>query len=827
MIQKGYDIKAIAETLEGEFVNYSSNDPISELTTDSRQSLNKNFLFFAIVSKRNDGHKYIQDAYQKGVRNFVISKAIDLGKMKDANFILVEDTLKSLQELAKFHRSKFSIPLIGITGSNGKTTVKEWLYHLLQKDYKIVRSPKSYNSQIGVPLSVWRISEEDELGIFEAGISQKGEMQQLREIIQPQIGILTNIGDAHLENFASKKEIAVEKIKLFEDCEYLIYCADDAEMQEVSKNLKAKHIIAWSFHKNSTKPYISRVEKKSNLSEVQIIHNQNEYIYRIPFTDDASIENSISCFFALACLNALNEQTLKRMENLQAVAMRLEIKEGINSSLLINDSYNSDFHSLKIAMQLLSQYNQYSKKILILSDVVQVSQSKKELYQELAQLVDDGKIDLFVGIGEEIKAYQEFFPVKSLFFPDIRHFMKEFNFREIDHSAVLIKGARKFGMEKISEALQQKSHETILEINLDSVIDNLNYFRSLLKKETKIMAMVKAFSYGSGNSEIAKTLQFHQVDYLGVAYADEGTDLRKAGIHVPIMVMNPEIGSYENMIRNRLEPEIYSFRVLHKFLGALEENQYFASTDDPYPIHIKLDTGMHRLGFANEDISSLIEKLNQSGSVKVVSVFSHLTSSEDETHDDYTKMQIATFERMSEEIIRGIGYQPLLHILNSNGVLRFPEYQYDMVRLGIGLYGVAGDEKLQKKLKYVSRLKTHISQVRKLEAGDTVGYSRKGLKEKAGKIATIPIGYADGLGRSLGNGKWQVQIGNRLFPTIGNICMDMCMIDLMDADVEEGEEVLVFGGKKNVKDLSIAMGKSAYEVLTGISSRVKRIYYFE
>ena len=822
-----YSSSRIAQIIHADFLQFCSDSEITELSTDSRQAMGGNFLFFAIVSGRNDGHNYIADAYQKGVRNFIISREVAVKQHKPANFMLVDDTLQALQVLAKHHRSLFSLPLIGITGSNGKTTVKEWLYQLLQADLKVVRSPKSYNSQIGVPLSAWRISTEDELGIFEAGISQKNEMQRLEEIICPQIGLLTNIGDAHLENFNSKEEIAREKIKLFENCETVIFCADQQEAGFIKNEVKAQKLLAWSYKESSKYPYVKEINRGKSFTKIFIKFSGKEYQYRIPFLDAASIENSISCFFALSSIGHLNEKTLKRMEELQPIAMRLEIKEGIQGSLLINDSYNSDFQSLKIALQLLSQYDHKERKVLIFSDLVQISQNKDAVYQQVAELVFESNLQLFVGIGPDMFSHQKRFPASSLFYEDVKQFLQDFDFDHIANSAVLIKGARKFGMEKISEVLQQKSHETVLEINLNFAVDNLNYFRSLLKKRTKIMAMVKAFSYGAGSVEIAKVLQFHQVDYLGVAYADEGLELRKAGIFVPIMVMNPEIESYETMIRNQLEPEIFSFRVLEKFLQSLAENQYFASSDDPYPIHLKLDTGMRRLGFSPEDILQLANILSDNPKVKVVSVFSHLTSAEEPSHDEFTKEQVRIFEEMAALLSMRLEYQPLKHILNSSGVLRFPEFQFDMVRLGIGLYGVSSEVEVQKKLKYVSRLTTHISQVKTLKANETVGYFRSGVKEKGGKIATIPIGYADGLGRALGNGKWQVQIGNRLFPTIGNVCMDMCMIDLLDAEVEEGAEVLIFGGKRTVKDLAIAMGKSAYEVLTGISGRVKRIYFFE
>lgn len=822
-----YNIESVAEILQGKFLQFHVNVEITELITDSRQNLNQAFLFFAIISARNDGHKYIADAYKKGVRNFVVSQAVNLDQIPEANVIQVADSLKSLQLLAKYHRCKYQLPIIGVTGSNGKTIVKEWLFQLLQNKMKIVRSPKSYNSQIGVPLSVWKISEEDELGIFEAGISQKDEMSKLQKMINPTIGVITNIGDAHLENFSSKQEIAQEKMELFADCKTLVFCKDDPIILEQVKKLKLQRSIAWSYQESNSDYWVKNVEKKPGSTEIQIKLKEESYSYSIPFADDASIENSISCFFTLFAIGELNEDTLKSMEDLQAVAMRLEIKEGMHSSLLINDSYNSDLQSLKIALQVLWQHGRHKRRILILSDLIQVSQSKEQLYQEIARLIEERRIDLFVGIGKDIMAHQKYFPQNSFFYDNVKQFLREFDIENISASAVLIKGARKFGLEKISESLQQKSHETILEINLNSVIDNLNYIRSLLHKRTKVMAMVKAFSYGSGSSEIAKALQFHQVDYLGVAYTDEGMDLRKSGISTPIMVMNPEIESYENMIRHQLEPEIFSFRVLHKFMDALQENQYFASSDEPFPIHIKLDTGMHRLGFAEEDIPQLAEELTKYPTIKIVSVFSHLTSSEDESQDEYSMMQVEKFEKMANRLTKALGYKPLFHILNSNGILRFPQFQFDMVRLGIGLYGVVGNEESQKHMKYVSRLKTHISQIMKLKAGERVGYSRMGIKEKAGKIATIPVGYADGIGRSLGNGNWQVQIGNCLFPTIGNICMDMCMIDLLDAEVEEGDEVLVFGGKKTIKDLAVSMEKSPYEVLTGISGRVKRIYFFE
>lgn len=826
MKSQGYHISEIAKIVNAKSLQFTRDDLIYELASDSRQSLNPNYIFIAISSSRNDGHKYLEQAYLKGVRNFMLSRDVSTQNFPEANFLLVENCLSSLQTLTAYHRQQFEIPLIGITGSNGKTSVKEWLYQLLHNDYNIVRSPKSFNSQIGVPLSVWKMNDDDEIGIFEAGISQKDEMEKLQKIIQPTIGIITNIGDAHSQNFSSKKETVREKLKLFKESETLIYCRDYLEIDEMVKELVKPNKFSWSFSKEA-RLRIHSVEKAERKTRILGEIDQQQVEFEIAFMDQASIENSINCWLCLYVLGYSAEAASSKMPLLQQLAMRLELKEGINDSTLINDSYNSDLDSLKIALQVLSQQFQHSKKSLILSDLVQIKTAKKKLYQAVVNLVKENGIQRFVGIGEDIMLHRELFDEGSSFYLSTKDFLHEFNLTSISNEAILIKGARKFEFEKITELLQQKSHETMLEINLSAMIDNLNFFRSKLNKDTKLMAMVKAFSYGSGSFEIANVLQYHHVDYLSVAYADEGVALRKAGISIPIMVMNPETESYESMIRNKLEPEIYSLRVLELFKKSLKANQYFLSDEEAYPIHIKLDTGMHRLGFMEDEIASLIKELKKSNEVKAVSIFSHLSSAEDEQEDDYTLLQIEKFEKMSNSLIDSLQEKPIIHLLNSNGMLRFPKQAYDMVRLGIGLYGIVSLKDFQNKLKPISVLKTAVSQIKKLSKGDSVGYSRKGFMTSDGRIATIPVGYADGISRSLGSGNWHVQIGKHLFPTIGNICMDMCMINIGDADIKEGEEVIVFGGKKSIYELSEAMQKSPYELLTGISSRVKRIYYYE
>ncbi len=826
-----YDIQKVAEIIGAKVaINSAENTVISQILMDSRKILTPAIsLFFAIKGDRHDGHRFIEELIKKGVHNFVISQAEKRYDTLDANFILVEDTLHAVQQLTGYHRKQFSLPVIGITGSNGKTIVKEWLYQLMRQDKNIVRSPKSYNSQIGVPLSVWQLEEEHELALFEAGVSQPGEMIKLESIIQPNIGIITNIGEAHAENFSSLQQKVFEKLKLYTEAKVLIYCKDyltiDDEINKEDFLQKDIELFTWS-RKTKADLQIGRIAKTNFETEIQGIYKNDFIKIKIPFSDDASIENAIHCWVLMLYLGYDNERIAERMEQLSPVAMRLELKEGVNNCSIINDSYNSDLGSLTIALDFLNQQKQHHKRTLVLSDILQSGKNETQLYREVATLIAQKQVSRLIGIGEAIFRQKDLFTIQKEFFATTEDFLKHYEASMFQDETILLKGARAFSFERISTVLQQKAHETVLEINLNALIHNLNFYRSGLNPDTKIMAMVKAFSYGNGGFEIANILQFHRVDYLAVAYADEGVELRKAGITLPIMVMSPEEYSFESMIQYKLEPEIYSFRVLQLYSDAVKRNAQYNLLNE-YPIHIKLDTGMHRLGFEEADINELIIRIKNHKFLTIKSVFSHLAGTDEAEHDIFTNTQVLNFIKMRDEINGHFNYRILSHILNSAGILRFPKAQFDMVRLGIGLYGITPDEKEQKQLQSIGTLKTTITQIKNVPAGETIGYSRKGIATCVIQTATVAIGYADGLSRRLSNGIGNMWVNGYRAPIVGNVCMDMCMIDITDIPASEGDEVIVFGPDYPITQIAKDIGTIPYEVLTNISQRVKRVYFQE
>ncbi len=826
-----YHISEIARIVKGEPADGNLKDySVRDILIDSRKLISPDQgIFFALTSKRNDGHKYIDDLYQRGLRNFVVSIApMHPDQYPDANFIVVRNTLQALQSLARAHREKFNMPVIGVTGSNGKTIVKEWLYQLLSPDKKIIRSPKSYNSQIGVPLSVWQMDTQYDMAIFEAGISETDEMEKLQPIIRPTIGIFTNIGEAHNENFISINQKAGEKLKLFTKVDVLIYCLDHHEISEViirSEMLKMIKTFNWSY-KQPADLVITKIRKDSERrTHITGNYQDQENTIIIPFTDDASVENAVQCWAALIYLGYDTESITPRFERLQPIAMRLELKDGINHCTIINDSYNSDINSLSIAIDFLRQQGNQKRKTIILSDILQSGKDEDELYSRIAEIINNKGIDQIIGIGPSITRQSEKFTITKSFYKDTDDFLRKFSFAQFSNEMILLKGARIFEFELISQALQQKTHETVMEINLDALVHNLNYYRSKIDPNTRIMAMVKAFSYGIGSFEIANALQFHRIDYLAVAYADEGVELRKAGINVPIMVMNPDEQSFDAIIQHYLEPEIYSLRILDMLGKAIKKN--ILGRNKPVKVHIKLDTGMYRLGFAEEDLDELIEKLKNNGTIYVQSVFSHLAASEDPIEDDFTRRQIERFTVMSSRIKEAADHQVLLHILNSAGITRFPEARFDMVRLGISLYGVASTPEDEAILETVGTLKSAISQVKTVAEGDTIGYNRSFKAARQMRIAIVPIGYADGLSRHLSNGKGHMLINGSLVPIVGNVCMDMCMVDITNIQAEEGDEVIVFGKDRPIHELAEEMDTIPYEVLTSISKRVKRVYFHE
>jgi alanine racemase len=825
-----HSISAIASVIKAAITGKGNLEcVIKNLLIDSRKLSNaETSLFFAIKGERHDGHTYITDLYEKGVRNFVVSTLPpNTEEFTNTTFFLVTNTLLALQELCAFHREQFKIPVIGITGSNGKTIVKEWLYQLMREDKNIVRSPKSFNSQVGVPLSVWQITEENNLGIFEAGISKPNEMSLLETIIQPNIGLITNIGQAHDENFENQKQKVDKKLKLFIHSEVLIYCKDYLLVHNeitANKALRELKVFSWS-RKVRADLLIGRITKSTTDTEIQGVYKNDFIKINIPFIDEASIENAIHCWAMLLYLGYENALIAERMRFLSPIAMRLELKEGINNCSIINDSYNSDLGSLAIALDFLNQQKQHLKKTLILSDILQSGRNEEALYKEVAELIHKKGVSRLIGIGAGISNQAKQFDIEKFFYKSTDEFLKQFNNSFFRDETILLKGARAFGFEAISKVIQQKAHETVLEINLNAIVHNLNYYRSKIKADTKIMAMVKAFSYGSGSFEIANILQFHRVDYLAVAYADEGIELRKAGITMPIMVMNPEEQSYDAMIQYNLEPEIYSFRVFNLFEETLKRSVH--DNVDPISIHIKLDTGMHRLGFDEGEINELIVRIKNNRDITIKSIFSHLAASDETEHDDFTRHQIKKFNEMSEKIKTHFSYSIMKHILNSAGISRFPDAQFDMVRLGIGLYGIGVNPSEQTQLQNVSTLKTSISQIKNIPANETIGYSRKGLATRDIQIATVPIGYADGLSRKLSGGKGKMMVKGKPAPIIGNVCMDMCMIDITDINANENDEVIVFGESYPIAQIARDVATIPYEILTNVSRRVKRVYYQE
>ncbi|CAM4087098.1 bifunctional UDP-N-acetylmuramoyl-tripeptide:D-alanyl-D-alanine ligase/alanine racemase [Flavobacterium antarcticum] len=820
-------LQDIIPHLNAEIHGNISSKEIDLVSIDSRSMQNnEHTLFFALSGPNYDAHSYIYELIERGVRNFVVHYIPANVELK-ANFFVVSDTKLALQKFAEYYRNLFSFPVIGITGSNGKTIVKEWLNFLLSPDFNIIRSPKSYNSQIGVPLSVIATNEMHNLGIFEAGISTVGEMNALQKIIKPTIGLLTNIGSAHDEGFDNIGEKIKEKLQLFKDVDVLIYHKNRTIEQflpsigiQITSLGTKRRTFNWSFKDKEADVFIS---KNSVLDKtlLKIDYKKQSFEVKVPFLDDASVENAIQCLMVLLHFGYNFETIENRMNLLYPVEMRLKVKNGINNTTIIDDSYSSDFQSLKIALDFLESQNQHKKKTLILSDIFQSGLSNEELYARVSQLVISNKINRVIGIGETISQYKSKF-VNCTTFNSTADFISAFEDLTFENETLLVKGARSFEFEKIVVLLEEKTHETVLEINLNAISHNLSFYKSKLKPSTKLMVMVKAFGYGSGGFEIAKLLEHLQVDYLGVAFADEGISLKISGIKTPIMVLNPENTSFRAIIQFQLEPEIYCMKGLNAFLKITEEKKL-----KNYPVHIKIDTGMHRLGFEEEDLPLLIETLKNTPSIEVKSVLSHLATSDDLENHDFATQQIALFERLSRQIMDELQINPIRHILNTSGISNFGESQYDMVRLGIGLYGISNDEKEQKYLENVGTLKSVISQIRTIEKNESVGYGRKFVAIQSMKIATIPIGYADGISRLWGNEIGYVMINNQKAPILGSICMDMLMVDCSGINCTEGDKVIVFGENPSVKEIAKKTHTIPYEILTSISQRVKRIFYRE
>ena len=825
-----YTIGEIAEMIGIPSDKLRESDVVSHLLIDSRTiSFPETSLFFALKTKTNDGHKYIEDLYHLGVRSFVVTdKPAHYERLEDANFLVVKNVLTALQKIAALHRKRFSIPVLGITGSNGKTVVKEFLYQLMHNDFNIVRSPRSYNSQVGVPLSVWEMNDNHTFGIFEAGISELGEMDRLRKIICPTIGLITNIGEAHQENFRSAKEKCMEKLSLFIDSDIIIYNVDDKLIENaLEASCLSYKAIGWSRKDTDATLFVKSVEKGEKATKICCVMMGVTHVFTVPFYSDAYIEDVIHCIAILFYLKP--EEILRKdyeFATLEPVAMRLEIMEGINGCLVINDTYNSDINSLNVALDFQGNRNKDGKlkNTVILSDILQSGMSPEMLYSKVAELFRRKQVGRLIGIGKDINTNRRLFAglgFENDFYLSTDDFIQSFDSKKFNNEIILIKGSRFFHFEMITELLEKKVHETILEVNLDAIIHNYKTYRSKLDRKTKMICMVKAFGYGVGAFELAKTLQNQGCDYLAVAVADEGEELRKEGISIPLMVMNPEFSSFNLLFEYMLEPEVYSFKLLDALIK--EANRRGITS---FPVHIKIDTGMHRLGFNPEDVPEICRKIRTQGGLMVRSVFTHLAGSDAPEYDDYTYYQLDTFKNVSLQIEEELGYPVLKHALNSAGIERFIDYQMDMVRLGISLYGVSASGTV-KDLQSVCSLKTIVLQTRELKAGDSVGYGRKALLERDSTIAVISIGYADGYDRRLGNGAGEVLIRGKRCKTVGNVCMDTCMVNVTDRDVREGDEVIVFNNKLTISEIADKLDTIPYEILTSISPRVKRIYFQE
>ena len=818
------NLKSLLSVLHAEWIGSDTAIFIDHISIDSRSLQNgSQTLFFALSGVNNDAHSYVLELIEKGVENFVVEYIPENCHGK-ANFLVVKSTLEALQHFAAYHRNLFHFPIIGLTGSNGKTIVKEWLNFLLSPDYNIIRSPKSYNSQVGVPLSVIAINEKHNLGIFEAGISTVNEMDKLEKIIRPTIGVLTNIGTAHDEGFLNLVQKIDEKLLLFKDSPVIIYQKNEIVDSCLSQfaaeyMLHPRKLLSWSYTDKTADVFILKKENINETTIIQYQYGKENYDLKIPFSDSASIENTISCLLVLLYFEYDSETIQNRINGLYPVEMRLEVKNGIQNCSIIDDSYSSDFQSLKIALDFLESQKKNASKTVILSDIFQSGFSNEELYSKVAQLIVDNKVNRVIGIGSTISSFKDKFS-NCITYPNTAEFINDFENLEFSNETILIKGARSFQFEEIVTLLEEKTHETILEINLNSISHNLNFFKSKLANDVKIMVMVKAFGYGNGGLEIAKLLEHHKVDYLGVAFADEGISLKNGGIKLPIMVLNPESTSFASIIQYQLEPEIYTIKGLNAFLKIAREKNL-----KDFPIHIKLDTGMHRLGFEENTIDELIAALKGNSTVRIQSILSHMATSDDMNHYEFALSQIRLFEKLSSKLMNELGVSPIRHILNTSGISNFPDAQYDMVRLGIGLYGVSNDSSEQKYLENVGTLKSIISQVRTIPAGDSVGYGRRFMAQKETKIATIPIGYADGISRLWGNQIGYVTIKNQKASIVGSVCMDMLMADVSEIDCKEGDSVIIFGESPTVTEIAEALKTIPYEILTSISQRVKRVFF--
>ena len=821
-----YSIFEIADILGAKSENLNDSK-IDILLTDSRSLVYpERSLFFALHTQSNDGHKYIGHLYEKGVRNFVVEKIPEGNYDNRTNFIVVDDSIKALQELAAYHRHRFNIPVIGITGSKGKTIVKEWLYQLLRDDMRIERSPRSYNSQIGVPLSVWDINENTQLAIIEAGISEPDEMQKLAEIIDPTITVVTNIGDEHSEGFSSIEEKCIEKLRLSRNSKSIVYNSDDPIISNGIIDLAyGKQEISWSKKISDAPLFISSIIKHRNSTDIHFSYLLYGETVTIPFTSSYDIENAIICIATLLSLRIqLTGEIKKRFMHLSPIGTRIDVIEGVNKSLLIYDTYTNDYESFVSSLDFMMRRTTANRtSTVILSDVLKENLPAEYVYGEIAEMLRMRHIDRFIGVGEEILSYRHLFGSNSKFYRTTDELLESMSPSDFSNELILLKGSPDFNFCKINEMLEARQHETVLEVNLDALVNNFNFYRSHLKPETKIVCMLKASGYGAGSYELAKTLQSQGAAYIAVAAHDEGVGLRNAGITMPIMVLNPKVVNYKALFENHLEPEIFSFEMCREIIHEAEKFGI-----ENYPVHIKIDSGMHRLGFLYEELPELMKILNSQKFIRPVSMFSHLATADDFDKTDYARKQLEYFDKCCNRFMSGFDYPIIRHILNTDGIIRFPEYQYEMVRLGIGLYGIPTlGNGYDECLRPVSSLHSVIIQIREWQPGTTIGYGCHGIINRPSKIATIPIGYADGFNRHLSRGRGEVYINGKRVPTIGNICMDQFMADVTDVDCKVGDKVEIFGEHITATEIAEKLDTIPYEVLTSVSTRVKRVYFRE
>ncbi len=806
------------------------------LLTDSRSlSVPEQTVFFALTTPHGDGHHYIQQLYDRGVRHFVVRND-DVERQQhwqqhcpDAVFHLTSDTLAELQYVVAKHRQQFHIPVVGITGSNGKTIVKEWLYQLLSPDKMVTRSPRSYNSQIGVPLSVFLLNKHSQIGVFEAGISRVGEMQRIAPVIDSTIGVLTNIGAAHQEHFASLEQKLQEKLQLFVHTPTIVYCTDDALIgKEMIRQYSDRTLIGWSMHDAHAPIYIYGVRHTAHTisfsCQAHVDGLPAQFAASIPFTDEASLHNAVNAAVVALLLGMPADVVTQRLQQLEPVAMRLEVKQGVRRCTVINDSYNSDLPSLDIALDFMHRRTDALRQhcTLVLSDIDQSGLRQEQLYGEVADLIHHRGVGRLVTVGPHLAQCRHLFaPTPTVCFNNVNELIASQLLRELHDEIILLKGARRFRFEQLAELLAEKVHETTLEVDLTGLVDNLNHYRSLLRPTTRLMCMIKADAYGAGAIEVAKTLAEHHVDYLAVAVADEGVALRAQGITTSVVVMNPEVAALRTLFDYRLQPEVYSFRILD---ALIEEGRREGIVN--FPIHIKIDTGMHRLGFHPiDDLPLLIERLQHQRVLLPSSVFTHFVGADSDDFDDYSQQQYQLFTSAADSLQAAFSHHILRHINNSAGIEHFPEWQLNMCRLGLGLYGVS--PRGYHLLHNVLTLRTTILQIHALAAGETVGYSRRTTLQRDSRVAAIPIGYADGLSRQFGNGNAYCIVNGKQAPYVGNICMDVAMIDVTDITCQEGDSVEIFGLQLPITTLANVAHTIPYEVMTAVSNRVKRIYYRE